>query len=162
MTAFIAPSRNRSQVEEVADFGIRWFTVEREIPICGHATLASAQAVLTHSPPLVSPSVTRLRFTSPKGRVIVARRVEEGRLEISFRHAQRVLPVEGERLKAIGDILRQALPADVNILFIGRSQNPELGEFVLIEIDAPDLSALKVNIEALVRQCICPTALNIL
>lgn len=31
-----------------ADFHLRWFTPEQEIPLCGHATLASAHVIWTH------------------------------------------------------------------------------------------------------------------
>lgn len=35
-------------VAEGARFGIRWFTPEVEVPLCGHATLASAQVLFEH------------------------------------------------------------------------------------------------------------------
>ena len=48
-TAFICPPSEVSpfggNVEEGADFEIRWFTPAAEINLCGHATLASAYVI---------------------------------------------------------------------------------------------------------------------
>ncbi|RCK46678.1 PhzF family phenazine biosynthesis protein [Thalassospira profundimaris] len=43
-TAFFVPCDN----SEEADFHIRWFTPTVEVPLCGHATLASAFVIFNH------------------------------------------------------------------------------------------------------------------
>jgi PhzF family phenazine biosynthesis protein len=59
-TAFTVPSDS-----DDADYELRWFTPEAEVPLCGHATLASGH-VLIHSDPV--------RFSTKSGILIVARR----------------------------------------------------------------------------------------
>ena len=59
-TAFTIPSDS-----DDADYELRWFTPEAEVPLCGHATLASGH-VLIHSDPV--------RFSTRSGVLIVSRR----------------------------------------------------------------------------------------
>ena len=49
-TAFFVPQDD--------GFGLRWFTPEIEVPLCGHATLASAFVLMTK----LEPSRTHVRF----------------------------------------------------------------------------------------------------
>lgn len=49
-TAFIVPEGER--------WGIRWFTPEVEVDLCGHATLASAHVIATY----LRPGTTRIQF----------------------------------------------------------------------------------------------------
>ncbi len=42
-TAFLVP-----EADKTADYGIRWFTPTVEVPLCGHATLASAHVIFHH------------------------------------------------------------------------------------------------------------------
>lgn len=56
-------------VREGPEFGIRWFTPGMEVPLCGHATLASGWVVLNRLEP-VRESVT---FHSKSGPLIVKR-----------------------------------------------------------------------------------------
>jgi PhzF family phenazine biosynthesis protein len=44
-TAFYIPDTSGA-----ADYELRWFTPTNEVPLCGHATLASGHIVLTHNP----------------------------------------------------------------------------------------------------------------
>jgi len=59
-TAFTVPTDR-----DDADYELRWFTPESEVPLCGHATLASGH-VLIHSDPV--------RFSTKSGILIVSRR----------------------------------------------------------------------------------------
>ena len=47
ITSFLAPlpAANRGEVE--ADYAIRWWTPEQEVPLCGHGTLAAARAIFS-------------------------------------------------------------------------------------------------------------------
>jgi len=40
-TAFLLPAAGR-EVDESSEFSLRWFTPRNEVPLCGHATLATA------------------------------------------------------------------------------------------------------------------------
>jgi len=60
-TAFFAP--------EADGFRLRWFTPAVEVPLCGHATLASAFVLMT----LLEPARTKVRFHSKSGPLDVTR-----------------------------------------------------------------------------------------
>lgn len=50
-------------------YEIRWFTPSVEVPLCGHATLASAHVIFNHYAPLLN----KLTFMSQSGELIVRR-----------------------------------------------------------------------------------------
>ncbi|WP_372965285.1 PhzF family phenazine biosynthesis protein [Marinobacter sp.] len=64
---------------EVTDFHIRWFTPAAEVPLCGHATLASASVVFNQ---LKWPQDI-VRFQSKSGPLAVLRK-QHGWLELDF------------------------------------------------------------------------------
>lgn len=58
--------------EDVADYLLRWFTPAVEVPLCGHATLASAHVLFTH---LGFPQ-DRIRFATRQAGVLTVQRIE--------------------------------------------------------------------------------------
>ena len=60
-TAFLVP--------EGADYRLRWFTPLIEVPLCGHATLASAAVVMER----LEPERSRVVFHSASGPLTVKR-----------------------------------------------------------------------------------------
>src|SRR5690606_29313035 len=60
-TAFFVPGRTRR--------GLRWFTPEAEVKLCGHATLASAYTIFTE----LEPGLDEVRFDTLSGELIVRR-----------------------------------------------------------------------------------------
>ncbi len=71
-TAFIVPKG-----EGVWD--LRWFTPTLEVPLCGHATLASAHAIYNH----LLFDGPAIGFDTKSGRLTV-KRLDDGRLEMDF------------------------------------------------------------------------------
>ena len=69
-TAYIVPTPNDPE----ADYHLRWFTPDIEMDLCGHATLASAHAVLHH----LQPEATEVRFSSASG-LLTVRKTDDGR-----------------------------------------------------------------------------------
>ena len=67
-TAFTVPSE-----EYEADFDLRWFTPTTEVELCGHATLAAGQVLMTGD---------AVRFSTQSGILIVGRR--ENKLELNL------------------------------------------------------------------------------
>ena len=57
-------------VPEGADYRLRWFTPGGEIDLCGHATLATASAIMNH----VEPDRTVITFHTLSGPLTVVRR----------------------------------------------------------------------------------------
>jgi PhzF family phenazine biosynthesis protein len=60
-------------------FGLRWFTPAVEVPLCGHATLASAHAIFSH----LKFDGPEISFDTRSGRLTV-KRLANGRLEMDF------------------------------------------------------------------------------
>jgi PhzF family phenazine biosynthesis protein len=60
-------------------FDLRWFTPAVEVPLCGHATLASAHALYAH----LGFSDDEIAFDTQSGRLTV-KRLADGRLEMDF------------------------------------------------------------------------------
>jgi PhzF family phenazine biosynthesis protein len=67
-TAFFVrrPKADRGE----AEFDLRWFTPKAEVPLCGHATLASAYVVFGS----IAPKAKLVRFHTRSGPLAVARR----------------------------------------------------------------------------------------
>jgi PhzF family phenazine biosynthesis protein len=77
-TAFLVPKGR--------DFLIRWFTPEVEVPLCGHATLASAAVVLDH----LQPARDEVVFHSASGPLTVRRAGNGFRMDFPARFAEKV------------------------------------------------------------------------
>jgi PhzF family phenazine biosynthesis protein len=75
-TAFVVP--------EGGDYRLRWFTPAVEVPLCGHATLASAAVVMER----VEPGRTRVVFHSRSGPLTVERRGDAYVMNFPVRDAQ--------------------------------------------------------------------------
>jgi PhzF family phenazine biosynthesis protein len=127
-TAFLVPDGD--------DYALRWFTPAVEVPLCGHATLASAAVVMER----LEPGRTSVIFGSASGPLPVRR--EQGDYVLDF-------PARPSRTIAAPDGLAEALgaePAEVaenefNYLAIFdsaevvRSLTPDMG--MVARIDRP-------------------------
>ncbi len=85
-TAFTVPSER-----EDADYDLRWFTPAVEVPLCGHATLASGH-ILIHS--------DKVRFSTKSGILTVARHGDM--LELNLPGAKPAESDEPELCAALG------------------------------------------------------------
>lgn len=100
-TAFVVP--------EGQDYGIRWFTPQVEVDLCGHATLASAYVVFSH----VDPARDTVTFESKSGPLTVSRDMERRLLVMDF-PARRARPCEAvpeALVKGLGATPEQVLLA---------------------------------------------------
>ncbi|MFC4257816.1 PhzF family phenazine biosynthesis protein [Marinobacter lacisalsi] len=100
-TAFLVPEPEDSET----DYHIRWLTPTAEVPLCGHATLASAWVLFNKT----GWQGDQVRFRSLSGPLGV-NRGKEGWLELDF-------PALGIRPLAVPDLLRKALPETRNLVF---------------------------------------------
>jgi PhzF family phenazine biosynthesis protein len=73
-TAFVQPLSG-------GQFGLRWFTPTREVPLCGHATLASAHALWQWS---AAPEDGLIRFVTRHSGELTCRRIEDGSIAMDF------------------------------------------------------------------------------
>ena len=67
------------KTDDPARFGLRWFTPALEIPLCGHATLASAHVLLNE----LGIQAPILIFDTMSGQLTV-RTLDDGQLELNF------------------------------------------------------------------------------
>ena len=140
-------------VREGEGFGLRWFTPEVEVPLCGHATLASAHVLYRH----LGFAGEEIVFQTKSGPLRVSR-LEDGLLEMDFparRGAESPVPpplvealvavVEGLTMLAIFDdpaaiaamtpdfaaLARFCRPLDnIGVAVTARCQGPEPWDFV--------------------------------
>jgi len=141
ITAFVAPREADPSGTET--FGIRWFSPVEEGRLCGHGTLAAAAAAFRSS----LKDVTTIRFEARTGKILVARQVEDGRVEIDL-DSERAKELVGTEDAQVRDVLARALGKDVRVKYAGRGAT-HLHMYSLIEVDTHDLKGLKVDIEAL-------------
>src|SRR5262249_27758692 len=75
-------------IRQGSGYALRWFTPTVEMPLCGHATLASAYVIFAH----MQPESTELRFQTLSGELVVTR--EGGLLTLDFpaRPATKIAP----------------------------------------------------------------------
>lgn len=120
-TAYLAPAGE--------DYAIRWFTPAAEVPLCGHATLASGWVVLNR----LEPERERVTFHSRSGPLIVVRDGE--RLGMDF-PAVAVEPCAGNAA------LVAALGAAPRALYQGFQWLAEFGSEEEVRALRPDFAAL--------------------
>jgi predicted PhzF superfamily epimerase YddE/YHI9 len=96
-TAFLVP--------DGADYRLRWFTPAVEVPLCGHATLASAAVVMQR----LEPGRERVVFHSASGPLPVMRTTTGYRMDFPSRPSQRI-DVPDALSAALG-----AVPAEVHL-----------------------------------------------
>jgi PhzF family phenazine biosynthesis protein len=94
-TAFIVPRHDR--------YELRWFTPEKEIDLCGHATLASAFVLAR----FVHPERTTLRFDTMSGELTVERQGDLFVMDFPARLPVPI-PVTRQMEEAIGVPVREA------------------------------------------------------
>ncbi len=74
-----------------ARFGLRWFTPTVEVPLCGHATLASSHVLMTE----LKLAAKEIVFESRSGPLKVSRASDGYRLDFPARIAKLIDPPEG-------------------------------------------------------------------
>jgi len=90
-TTFVEPAEERGL------YRLRWFTPKREVPLCGHATLATAHVLFRHR----GVRRRRLTFETLSG-ILYAERVKDGvRLDFPKNDPEEVEPI-GAILRGLG------------------------------------------------------------
>lgn len=77
-TAYLIPLEGNGE-GCVGKYGLRWFTPEEEVALCGHATLAASQAVFS-----INPDFETIEFTTRFSGVLTARKIESKQVEITL------------------------------------------------------------------------------
>lgn len=104
MLLAIAAENNVAETAYIVPAGdgvwrLRWFTPAVEVPLCGHATLASAHVLFTHG----GFAGETIAFDTVKSGRLFVRRLADGRLEMDFPSAPVTpVPVTDEIVTALG------------------------------------------------------------
>jgi PhzF family phenazine biosynthesis protein len=132
-TAFLVPRGG--------EFEIRWFTPEVEVPLCGHATLASGWVVLHE----LEPQRPAVRFFSKSGELVVARDGEKLAMRLP-RYDPKPAIAPASLVPALGAPPREVLATDTKFLCIYD------GAEAIVDMK-PDMAAL-----ARLDKSVCVTA----
>jgi len=127
-TAFIRKGNSDNE------YGIRYFSPKKEIPLCGHATLASAKIIFETT------STNQILFITGEN-VHLPIKKSEGKIVMEF-------PVYDTNPLSVPDSMLAAL----GISQVTKTAYSPKNKIILIEIDNPDvLAALKPDFTALVN-----------
>jgi PhzF family phenazine biosynthesis protein len=130
-------------------FGLRWFTPSVEVPLCGHATLASAHVLLSE----LDEAADEVSFHTASGPLRVTRRGERYEMDFPAQPPRRVATPPG-LAKALGaeplevwasSYLVVVLDDDVAV----RSLKPDM--IALARVQSPAVHRGAVGVAALVR-----------
>jgi len=106
----------RHGAQDGADFHLRWFTPEVEMPLCGHATLASAHVLFEH----LNFASERVRFSTARAGALVAARAPGGMLAIDLpaRSRERIAKIPPELVAALGRSPSELYMSESNMLAV--------------------------------------------
>lgn len=121
-TAFLVPHEG--------EYRIRWFTPATEVPLCGHATLASAAVVMER----LDPGRNRLVFHSASGLLPVKREGESYVMDFPARPSEPVSTPSG-LAAALGDSPVEVLANQFNYMVLLETER-------VVRNLAPDMAAL--------------------
>src|SRR5215467_9871716 len=121
-TAFLVP--------DSGDYRIRWFTPKLEVPLCGHATLASAAVVMER----LEPGRNRVLFRSASGPLTVQRGRVGYVMDFPVRRSEAVA-TPPELVQALGVVPIEVLANEFNYMALLESEK-------LLRELAPDMAAL--------------------
>ncbi|KAG8892449.1 hypothetical protein FRC01_014164 [Tulasnella sp. 417] len=125
-TAFLIPQPSTSP--GTLRYGLRWFTPTVEVPLCGHATLASARVIFSTPE---GQQVDRLEFDTLSG-ILVAKKVPggSGKIELDLPASELEEPTTAEELTLITGVVRDATRSGMGPWGIRKA-----GFFLLLEVD---------------------------
>jgi len=115
---------------EAGRFGLRWFTPALEVPLCGHATLASAHVLLSE----IGVAAERIVFDTRSGALTVARAGDGYEMDFPADPPKRIDPPAG---------LAKALGAEPLEVWAGLYLVAVLADEGGVRGLAPDIPALK-------------------
>jgi PhzF family phenazine biosynthesis protein len=115
---------------EPGRFGLRWFTPATEVPLCGHATLASAHVLMSELA-IGSPTVT---FDTRSGELTVKRAGAGYEMDFPADPPSRIAPPAG---------LAEALSARITEVWAGQYLVAILEDEAAVRALTPDIAAIK-------------------
>jgi len=117
-------------VSDGDNYRLRWFTPTTEVPLCGHATLASAAVVMER----LHPGRRKVVFHSASGPLTVNRRNEKYAMDFPARASERI-PVLPELTEALGVVPVEVFSNSFNYMALLESTQA-------VAMLAPDMASL--------------------
>lgn len=117
-------------IKENEQYYIRWFTPEREIDLCGHATLATAYIILVH----LGFESNKVEFFSQSGLLEVHRKDEK---------LSMIFPSRAGKISEAPDCLSEALGVEPELILKSRDYMLVYKNEEIIRDIKPDMSLLK-------------------
>ncbi|KAJ7209288.1 hypothetical protein GGX14DRAFT_632599 [Mycena pura] len=114
-------------------YGLRWFSPWNEVNICGHGTLAAAEAIFRRIDP--AEDITTLEFHSKSGRLTAQRVPDKIRIELP---AGTTVPASAEETRVIEDVFSRALGksrAGASVIRYAGFGGPGFKNYLLVEVD---------------------------
>ncbi|KAJ7889783.1 hypothetical protein B0H14DRAFT_3429275 [Mycena olivaceomarginata] len=142
IVVYVSPPTSTSPPKEgSAVFGLRWFGPRNEVHICGHGTLAAAEAIFRQLDP--AKNVTTLEFETLSGTLTAHRVGEQIMMELP---AGTTVPASTSETAVVQNIFARALgKASVDINYIGYG-GPGFSNYLLVEAElAPRTQILVVT-----------------
>lgn len=118
------------RTNEPARFGLRWFTPTLEVPLCGHATLASAHMLFAE----LGVAAEAVTFDTLSGPLVVSRAADAYAMDFPAAPVHPIETPEG---------LAQALGAEPQAVWAGPFLVAILADEAQVRSLSPDLAALK-------------------
>ncbi|KAJ7137615.1 hypothetical protein C8R43DRAFT_929007 [Mycena crocata] len=124
------PNGNTPRKNGIATFGMRWLGPRGEMRICGHGTLAAAEAIFRRLDP--GDQITTLEFVTLSGTLSAKRIGDKIEMELP---AGRTIAASPEEARAVADVFSRALgkPA-VDIRYVGYG-GAGFTNYLLVEVD---------------------------
>ena len=119
-------------VADGTEYWLRWFTPTMEVPLCGHATLASAAVVMER----LQPERSRVVFNTASGALTVSREADGYAMDFPARAMHAVSTPSG---------LARALGAEPLEVFA------DAGNYTALLADADSVRGLRPDLEAIAR-----------
>ncbi|EJD43233.1 Diaminopimelate epimerase-like protein [Auricularia subglabra TFB-10046 SS5] len=134
-TAFLLPIDGENDA-----YTLRWFTPTREVPLCGHATLASAHVVFN------STDAKQVTFQTRWSGKLGAVRHDSGKIQLSF-PAGIPEAVSEEQKAKVSAVIRKTLGvADPGVEFVGDAPGESYKGYLVVHVDdAIDLASITAD-----------------
>ena len=129
-TAFLVHNDVRESGRDGADYSLRWFTPNVEVPLCGHGTLASAAVVMEK----LEPTRKRVTFHTARGALTVDRTDSGYVMNLPVRPSE-LVPAPRELTAALGAVPAEVFVNQFNYMAVFASAT------VVREL-APDMAAI--------------------
>ena len=171
VVVFLTPNSTAAGKPGVVSFDIQYFTLEHEIKLCGHGTIAAMKVILDSAknlpgfghdsqfPTFSFPETHTVEFTTVDGWVASARKViisdevgEEGDwFEIIF-PAGKLEKLSVEEEERIIGVFARAVGREPKVKYIGFGEPPFRHHILIVLDESENLEELKVNATELVSK----------